>query len=209
MNEEKRKVSVRIVWKNASSGGAVGILNGVSRKIGICAGEGECESNGEFSFIQGGGAIKVCVEDARIARGSCPTLIHIERGERSFTFILRDALFSENPIYIPEYGVIVTVGDDQRGYSEIAAETTGRGEEIVCRYRIEVVNTGGTSCYSRIKTPYFVPNAFFRETFEFDPETGFLKSTSGNARVATFVDGVPAPDAFSPFQFRTTNTFRS
>ncbi|MCK5843226.1 MAG: hypothetical protein KAG97_00880, partial [Victivallales bacterium] len=361
MSHDKESVSVKILWKQAPMSGEIKVSNGALSEIAICAGDGKCETN-RFSLSSEKGGIILSVNDVMIAHGSCPTIVHVGCGEPSFSFILRDALFPDNPIYIPEYGVVVSSGDDQREYDEIVAtatsaekesdfqrferepeeswgaaaernrkqycptwlgvardmrifrvaqqenygywgeivpayhskpndinyengavgsikfeigqgdsckvdvsrrledghlpilrsiqkegtmeyrltlfatlenspissdrvrgsdfeaayafmggnmlsederdsiselidaETKGREEEVVCRCRVEVVNTGKTPCYAWIKTPHFFPGGAFGYEDAFDSESGFLKLKNGDARVATLVDEKPAAD---------------
>lgn len=111
-------ININILWKKAPKHGVVEVKNGLFNKISLCRGDGECEGN-KFSFKTESGGINLTISEAMVTHGPCPTLIYINCGEFSFSFILRDALFSKNPIYLSEYEVVVVLGNDSRNYNKI------------------------------------------------------------------------------------------
>ena len=58
--------------------------------------------------------------------GPFATIVHIQAGEKSFSFFLRD-VSAANPIYVPTCGAVVTIGDDTRGYDRIVSDISHRG----------------------------------------------------------------------------------
>lgn len=59
------------------------------------------------------------------AYGPGSTIVRVEGGPHPFSFFLRDAR-RDWPVYIPEFGVLVTEAADKRGFPEIVAAIAGK-----------------------------------------------------------------------------------
>ncbi len=107
---------ISIVWEKAGAQGEVQVSRGTlaSGKPGFdCAAKAPCR-------------IDLTVGDSGVTLGEAATLVTVSAAPNSFTFFLRD-VSSEWPIFIPEYGVAVTTGDDRRSYAEIERAVRSRG----------------------------------------------------------------------------------
>ena len=69
---------------------------------------------------------QVSFEDERLAPGAFQTRVTVRAEKFGFSFFLRD-INSENPVYIPQYGVAVTCACDGRSYDAIAADIKAKG----------------------------------------------------------------------------------
>ncbi|HSB16978.1 MAG TPA: hypothetical protein VLE22_21180 [Bryobacteraceae bacterium] len=107
---------ISILWEKAGAQGEVQVSRGTlasGKPRFDCATQTPCR-------------IDVTVGDSGVALGEAATLVTVSATPNSFTFFLRD-VSNEWPIFIPEYGVAVTTGDDRRSYAEIEHEIRGRG----------------------------------------------------------------------------------
>lgn len=115
---------VKVLWKNPRQQGSVALRN-AGRVTEI-----SCPGAADGSFATGEGVLYVTVADAMLKLGSFATIVTV-RAENDFSFFLRD-IRRDCPVYIPEYQVAVTEGDDPRGYDEIvsAIHAGGRKSKI-------------------------------------------------------------------------------
>jgi hypothetical protein len=118
--------SVRIIF-NYPAKGAISVTNGSFASLTATGGTA---SGNSFSPGDGVLGLKVDVSGASLSLGAHSTVVHVEC-EKPFSFFLRD-VHRENPIYIPEYGAIVTEACDGRDYTELerAVESRGRLNRI-------------------------------------------------------------------------------
>lgn len=104
---------VAVEWKDGGQAGVVevtgGQLTGLSASVEgnrfACRGDGPCR-------------IEISIDQANTGYGADPTMVTLRAERNPFTFLLRDVA-RDFPIYIPEYGVVVTEADDPRSYAEI------------------------------------------------------------------------------------------
>jgi hypothetical protein len=118
---QEKTVSCRIAieWQNVKPSGYIEVFNGKLEKISIREGSGKI-SGDNFTFKSGGrNRIEISFSDARLNYGSGTTVVSVHSGTGSFSFFLRDVSV-DNPIYIPDYKVIVCPYEDKRSYSQIA-----------------------------------------------------------------------------------------
>jgi hypothetical protein len=84
----------------------------------VAQGTGEF-SDGRFSCSACGPyRLELTVDADHLTCGADPTMISVRNVPHPFTFFLRD-VDKEYPIFIPDYGVAATTGDDGRSYREI------------------------------------------------------------------------------------------
>ena len=121
------RVRVAILWEAGPVKGAVEISNGKLAGLRVAGGRGSVRG-GRFAVTSRGPCrLEVAVVEARMREGiSRPTLVTVRAGRNPFTFFLRD-LSAANPIYIPAYGVAVTVAEDPRPFADVACDIRGRG----------------------------------------------------------------------------------
>ena len=104
----------KILWQNKEKNGKVWVSHGT-----LADGAGQISGN----------TTEIDFTEASVTSGAFATLVHVEAGETSFSFFLRDVSV-ENPIYLPACGAVVTTGDDIRSYSQIVADIAKRGGKL-------------------------------------------------------------------------------
>jgi|LSQX01.1.fsa_nt_gb hypothetical protein len=120
------KERVRLVWEKAPKKGNIEVVYGKLDSIKIDEGKGACKKDGSFEFTSEEGALEVVVSDINIEAGSFPTIVRARTDINPFSFFLRDAMSSQYPVWIPEYGVTILPHSDKRSYHEVASEITSR-----------------------------------------------------------------------------------
>ena len=108
-----------VEWQSGSPKGAISATNGQVERIEILNGKGSI-SGLSFVFKSAEARLAVVMKNAKTNVGSGSTLIHVKTNKQPFSFLLRD-VDANNPIYIPDYGVIVTNFTDSRSLSQIVA----------------------------------------------------------------------------------------
>lgn len=116
----------RAIWKQQNVSGRVEIHNS-GCVTGIDCAAGGCGCADADSFCTESGSAVITVKDAQLEKGAYATVITL-RTDHPFSFFLRD-VNKNSPIYIPEYEVIVTEGDDIRSYAEIENEIKAAGRK--------------------------------------------------------------------------------
>ncbi|MDD4644732.1 MAG: hypothetical protein PHY99_01940 [Bacteroidales bacterium] len=123
MSPADQKISV--IWQKASIKGSIEVLNGEFSKATIIGGKGKVKGN-SFSFSPGTGSrLDISISNAHITPGSGSTIITLMTENNPFSFLLRD-ISKDYPVFIPEYGVIVTDAADGRTYLQIRQEIESR-----------------------------------------------------------------------------------
>lgn len=117
MKANKTK-SVAVLWSDTKISGSVEVSNGRVEDMVIAKGFGKV-SGETFKFNSKAPCrLTVRFSDIDIAVGPAATTGTIGTENNPFSFFLRD-VSKDYPIFIPEYGVIVTEGFDRRSYGEI------------------------------------------------------------------------------------------
>jgi hypothetical protein len=118
-------VKIAVEWQNERPQGYVEVLNGQLVSIKPIKGQAKIKKN-QFSFKSTAiSRIEITLTDVHNEPGSGATVVTLNTGVHSFSFFLRDVNL-ENPIYIPEYHVVVFKGNDNRSYAEIKEEIPSR-----------------------------------------------------------------------------------
>ena len=118
------KLSVNVAWAEAPGKGCIEIVRGKLESLKIVAGKGRCGKSG--FCLTGEGVLEVSVSGAKTGEGAFATIVRVNTAKSQFSFFLRDALDSENPVWIPEYKVAVVPVGDKRSYGEIAEYVSGK-----------------------------------------------------------------------------------
>jgi len=107
-----------IEWEAGSVEGNVVIGNGKIKKLDIVRGQGKI-SGKKFLFSSNNSCrMEVSLDKVKLSPGPEPTIVTVHTAKNSFSFFLRD-VNQKYPIFIPEYGVIVTDAGDKRTYKQI------------------------------------------------------------------------------------------
>lgn len=117
---------IAVEWRSGDSNGRVSVTGGMLQSIDIVRGGGSVlesrfSSTGQVPFRL---ALSINGFSRRYSKD--PTIISITNEDRSFSFLLRD-VNPGIPIYIPEYGAVVTTIDDERTFAEIEHAILERG----------------------------------------------------------------------------------
>ena len=120
------KNCVTVLWEQGPVEGRVEIAYGKLAGLKIIAGKGR--SDGNCFSIASSGPCRLIVEcaEAKMAPGACATRVTVDTQKNPFTFFLRD-VNRDFPVFIAEYGVMVTDGDDRRSFADIAGVIRGKG----------------------------------------------------------------------------------
>ncbi|MCM8822744.1 MAG: hypothetical protein NC831_08060 [Candidatus Omnitrophica bacterium] len=106
---------ISIIWKQGEKNGDIAIKNGTL--TGLSLDEKKLQSN-QFSFVADGQKRLNLEVDWQVKTGSHGAVVNIFLRENPFSFFAA-YVNSKYPVYIPEYGVIVTDEKDRRTYDEI------------------------------------------------------------------------------------------
>jgi hypothetical protein len=104
-------ITFNILWRSGPIAGTVEVAHGTLV--------------GDATFSSPTPRLAVSIADERIGEGAFATRVSV-RAAHSFTFFLRD-VNADYPIFIPEFGVAVTGGDDPRDYAQIAEAVRNKG----------------------------------------------------------------------------------
>lgn len=115
-----------ILWKSGPVEGSVEVFHGALASLSLPQGSGR--TNGNAFSITSSGPCRLLVElaDAVTRPGSRSTRVTVNAKTNPFTFFLRDVT-ADFPVFIPDYGVVVTSPDEMRPYDEIVRWIRSRG----------------------------------------------------------------------------------
>ncbi|UVI27504.1 hypothetical protein [Paenibacillus spongiae] len=153
--------SVQLLWNKDAVEGRIEVSAGTITRLESAAGSMETGSKGALFAVSVSGRegddtnCKMLVSFENVsAVGGEPVLVTVDSTVHPFTFRLQD-VDADYPIYIADYGVIVTTGDDRRTYAEIEAEIRAKGllttlarieSEPEESYEIAAAHTKNLSC---------------------------------------------------------------
>ncbi len=123
VNHDVRQVAIE--WPAAQITGTIEVSNGILQKIDIVRGQGTVRNDSFACVSPQGVRILASLTNVETEPGSGPTIVCVGNDQARFSFFLRDVT-KEYPIYIPEYGVVVTSSDDARSYREIETSINDR-----------------------------------------------------------------------------------
>lgn len=120
------KQQVQVVWQHGPVEGAIDVTHGQLARLSLIGSRGRIRG-GEFS-VTSAGNVRLLIDcaDTVTREGANATRVTVNAAKNPFTFFLRDVT-RKCPVYIPAYGVVVTVPAEKRSYTDIAKEITDRG----------------------------------------------------------------------------------
>ena len=118
-NTEKTPVrrQVSVEWRHGVPG-EIQVSHGQILEMQVVAGRGQVRGSQFAPEGEGPLRVKLTVEGVAARYTTNPTIVSIKTEKDSFSFLLRD-VDSRFPIWIPEFGVVVTDAGDTRGLAEI------------------------------------------------------------------------------------------
>jgi hypothetical protein len=117
-------ITIAIEWSEGLPAGVVKVTHGTLAGMRISRGTGTVE--GTKFTAQSPCRLEVMIADEQVSYNAMPTMVTVRTSEHPFTLLLRD-VSRDYPIWIPEYGVVVTEGDDPRAFAEIVEAVRRRG----------------------------------------------------------------------------------
>lgn len=118
---------IAIEWKGGKPRGRIRVTDGNLVSAQVSQGQGSIEGRNQFaSFEDSPFRIEATIEGILRQYGPGSTIVTISAETQGFSFFLRD-VNSESPILIPDYGVLVTTGDDKRSFLEVWSAVNARG----------------------------------------------------------------------------------
>lgn len=115
-HDDVRKISV--LWEKGNPSGLIEVSNGTLAALKVTAGKGKIK-NDLFEFRSPGDSrLEIAINNFNIDPGPNPTIVSVVSDKNPFSFFLRD-INESNPVFIPEYNIIVTSREDNRSYESI------------------------------------------------------------------------------------------
>ncbi|MHB1356918.1 MAG: glucosidase family protein [Anaerolineae bacterium] len=118
-------VKLSILWNTPPGKGTITLRN--AGTVTALAHEQDQLAGSSFT-LDAGCRLMLEVSDAMTDIGPCATVVTVRTERNPFSFFLRD-VSTANPIYIPQYGVVVTEEGDVRTYAQIVAAITTAGRQ--------------------------------------------------------------------------------
>jgi hypothetical protein len=115
-----------IIWKHHPGHGSVTLIN-AGKLAKMSSGGQEILCSPSFS-LAGQNRLELEIEGAAMDIGPFATVVNIRTGKNPFSFFARD-VSAAFPIYIPQYGVVVTTATDGRLFEEIVEEIRSGGRQ--------------------------------------------------------------------------------
>jgi len=110
--------NISIEWKNGSPEGKLEIVDGKLEKLVVTKGQGVIVGESFYFTSRGSCRLDVVLKEFNLNFGSGASIITVYTVANPFSFFLRD-ISIEYPIFVPDYGVIVTEADDKRSYEQV------------------------------------------------------------------------------------------
>ncbi len=123
------KKRIALLFKSNYINGQINTSYCNVKNIALTCGSGNIRGNmfTAESGINGCIRLEITIVDTRLEPGSKSSRITVLENKSPFTFYIRDINMKE-PVYIPEYGVIVTEAADKRDYCDIEAYISSLGQ---------------------------------------------------------------------------------
>ncbi len=118
------KKSIAIEWKAGAVDVDFTVTHGKLAAVRIVRGKGRLSGK---SKIRGVGPLRVeCrITESKLKPGACSTRLSILGKPFAFTCFVRD-IKRDQPVYLPEHGIMVTESEDRRSYQKVEADLRGR-----------------------------------------------------------------------------------
>ncbi|MCE5272115.1 hypothetical protein LLH00_12635 [bacterium] len=118
---------IAVEWRDGQPQGQILVTKGSLDSLCIMRGKGALKGAGGFKATAAGPfRIEALVRGCDDSYGQAATIVTVKTADNPFSFFLRDAS-TDQPVYIPEYGVVVTEASDRRSYTEIETAIKARG----------------------------------------------------------------------------------
>lgn len=118
---------IAIEWREGRPQGEVSMTGGSLAGLTVSRGKGVVTGNNRFSAAADGPfRLELQLSGSEAAYGPAAAIVTVKTARNPVSFFLRDVRSSQ-PIYIPEYGVMVTDAADTRSYQQIEAAIHARG----------------------------------------------------------------------------------
>ncbi len=125
--QQMEERNVAIEWSSGTPTGRVVVDRGSLKSLRVAAGTGDADNSGRFTARRAGPfRLEAVIAGNAEPLNAAATLVEVESGKSSFTFLLRDAR-REYPIWLPGAGIAVTVAADSRTAVEIGLAIRARG----------------------------------------------------------------------------------
>ncbi|KPL10406.1 MAG: hypothetical protein AMS26_21485 [Bacteroides sp. SM23_62] len=127
---------ITILWKDAAPEGEITARYGKPGYIEIIKGKGTITGKRFAIDPAAENGVYVRFNEYHVGPGSASTMVSVQTREHPFSFFLRD-VSTGFPIYIPEYNVVVTDGEDTRDFEAIRQAILARQ----LRTKLEMMET--------------------------------------------------------------------
>ncbi len=126
---------IAIYFKNGIEEGSFAIKRGQLEQGRLSCGDGNYDEITHTFKSEGPIRIELAINQAYIREGAHATVISVQADQRAFCFFLRD-VSADFPIYVREYGIIVTTADCQKSFGQLVEDIDGRALQTTLQ-RIE------------------------------------------------------------------------
>jgi hypothetical protein len=127
-------MKIAVLFAEDEVKGKINVVNGLLKNL-LAVNNGKVSEN-EFQFTSGG-RLEIVISEFSVKREALSTMVNVLTEKKPFSFFLRD-ISSEYPVYIPEYGVIVTDATDDRDFESISSKLAAKNlKSEFDRYRAE------------------------------------------------------------------------
>jgi hypothetical protein len=122
---ESRRIAVE--WRDGRPQGEMSVTNGMLGAMNVARGKGTVPGGHRFAATaEGPFRLEVELSGSEAAYGHASAIVSVQMERNPFSFFLRDVRSSQ-PIFIPEYGVVVTSAEDGRSYRQVEEAVRAKG----------------------------------------------------------------------------------
>ena len=129
-------LAIAILYNNQVIKGSLSIENADIEHGKLVYGQGVYDNRLHHFSTDEPGRIELEIRNVNNHLGAHATIFSVQADQRAFSFFLRD-VSEDYPIYIREYGVIVTTVNRQESYEQLTEEISSRGIQTTLQ-QIEV-----------------------------------------------------------------------
>ncbi|WP_139993438.1 hypothetical protein [Paenibacillus paridis] len=117
---------IALLWRDNISSGSIVIEYGKLEHGEVKSEKGHYDHADQSFCLDSPGRLELTVCDENVNRGAFASIITIRTSSHSFSFFLRDVSY-EYPIYIKEYGVVVTEAAHSDSYEQMVERINNKG----------------------------------------------------------------------------------
>jgi hypothetical protein len=126
---------IAVEWKSGRPKGQIGVSDGRVAGVEIVSGRGHVRGNQFTSAKDAPFRLQLSLEGVSNRYSRNPTVVSVATEDHAFSFLMRD-VDQRFPIFIPEYGVVVTSADDARSFAQIESSIN----KLAGRTRLQQIN---------------------------------------------------------------------